>query len=102
MAKTIKEQQEALRKLISVPEIEGVERDEDLENTVGNMLIAQYQTTRLRNRIRERVSGYGTGGINNIKSSTHFFKNDGKWYKITVVCEEVDHSLVSQVEGVGA
>ena len=37
------------------------ERDFELENVVGNLMIAQYQVDRLRSRLSERIAGYGSG-----------------------------------------
>jgi hypothetical protein len=36
------------------------ERDLELENIVGNLMIAQYQVDKLRSRLSERISGYGS------------------------------------------
>jgi hypothetical protein len=40
-------------------EEEGVEkRDLELENIVGNLLVAEYQVDRLRTRLSEMINGY--------------------------------------------
>ena len=36
------------------------ERDTQLENIVGNLMIAQYQVDKLRSRLSERIAGYGS------------------------------------------
>ncbi|MCI0560296.1 MAG: hypothetical protein MN733_17560 [Nitrososphaera sp.] len=67
------------------------ERDLELENIMGNLMIAQYQVDKLRSRMSERVGGYGSAS--NKKASTHIFKHNDKWYKVTV---RVDEMTVSQ------
>lgn len=73
-----------------VPDI-GEERDLELENIMGNLMIAQYQVDKLRSRLSERVGGYGSAG--NKKASAHIFKHNDKWYKITV---RVDETAINQ------
>ena len=63
------------------------ERDLELENIVGNLMIAQYQVDKLRSRLSERVAGYGSAS--NKKTSTHIFKHNDRWYKVTIKVEEV-------------
>jgi hypothetical protein len=36
------------------------ERDLELENIVGNLMIAQFQVDKLRSRLGERIGGYGS------------------------------------------
>lgn len=67
------------------------ERDLELENIMGNLMIAQYQVDKLRSRLGERVGGYGSAS--NKKASAHIFKHNDKWYKVTV---RVDEMAVSQ------
>jgi len=74
----------------AVPDIEE-ERDLELENIVGNLMIAQYQVDKLRSRLSERVGGYGSAG--NKKASAHIFKHNEKWYKVTI---RVDEMAISQ------
>ena len=62
------------------------ERDMELENIVGNMMIAQYQVDKLRSRLSERISG-GYGSESNKKASVHVFKHNDKWYKVTTKVE---------------
>lgn len=61
------------------------ERDIELENIVGNLMIAQYQVDRLRSRLSDKIGGSGT----NKKGSTHTFKHGNKWYKITLKLDEL-------------
>jgi hypothetical protein len=63
------------------------ERDLELENIVGNLMIAQYQVDKLRCRLSERIDGYGS--ISNKKASVHVFKHNEKWYKVSTKVEEV-------------
>lgn len=78
------------KKNAQVPDIDD-DRDLELENILGNLMIAQYQVDKLRSRLSERVGGYGSAG--NKKSSAHIFKHNDKWYKITL---RVDEMAVSQ------
>jgi hypothetical protein len=63
------------------------ERDMELENIVGNMMIAQYQVDKLRSRLIERISGYGSAS--NKKVSAHIFRQNDKWYKVTIKVDEM-------------
>ena len=63
------------------------QRDLELENIVGNLMIAQYQVDKLRSRLSERISGYGS--ISYKKGSVHVFKHNEKWYKVSTKVEEV-------------
>ncbi|HUG95957.1 MAG TPA: hypothetical protein VMJ94_00310 [Nitrososphaera sp.] len=78
------------RKNAQVPDIDE-ERDLELENILGNLMIAQYQVDKLRSRLGERVGGYGSAS--NKKASTHIFKHNDKWYKVTL---RVDEMAISQ------
>ena len=52
------------------------ERDLELENIVGNLMIAQYQVDKLRSRLNERIAGYGS--TSNKKASAYVFKHDDR------------------------
>ena len=78
------------RKNSQIPDIEE-DRDLELENIIGNLMIAQYQVDKLRSRLSERVGGYGSAS--NKKASAHIFKHNDKWYKITL---RVDEMAISQ------
>ena len=69
------------------PNIDEEQRDLELENIVGNLMIAQYQVDKLRSRLSERISGYGS--ISYKKASVHVFKHNEKWYKVSTKVEEV-------------
>ena len=74
-----------------IPNLEE-ERDIELENIIGNLMIAQYQVDKLRSRLSERIGGYGSAS--NKKASTNIFKHNDKWYKISMRVDEmsVDYS----------
>lgn len=81
-----------------VPDIDE-ERDLELENIMGNLMIAQYQVDKLRSRLSERVGGYGSAG--NKKASAHIFKHNEKWYKLTVRVDEMainQHDIVEDIK----
>ena len=63
------------------------ERDLELENIVGNLMIAQFQVDKLRSRLSERIGGYGSAS--NKKTSVHVFKHNDKWYKVTTKVDEM-------------
>ena len=63
------------------------QRDLELENIVGNLMIAQYQVDKLRSRLSERINGFGS--MSNKKASVHVFKHNEKWYKISTKVEEL-------------
>jgi len=72
------------------------ERDLELENIIGNLMIAQYQVDKLRSRLSERIGGYGSAS--NKKASTNIFKHNDKWYKISMRVDEMsadDHPDIS-------
>lgn len=80
----------------SVPNEE--ERDFELENIVGNLMIAQYQVDKLRSRLSERVGGYGSAS--NKKASAHMFKHNGKWYKVIIKVDEMAVEHPEEVDDV--
>ena len=68
---------------------EEAKRDLEPENIVGNLLIAEYQVDKLRTRLTELVSGYRVQ-MNKNKVSTHVFKHNNKWYKLSLRIDETD------------
>jgi hypothetical protein len=64
-------------------------RDLDLENIVGNLFISEYQVDKLRTRLADLVYGYRPRMSNN-KASTHVFKHNNKWYKLSLRVDEVN------------
>jgi hypothetical protein len=69
------------------PNIDEEQRDLELENIVGNLMIAQYQVDKLRSRLSGSVNGYRS--TSNKKASVNVFKHNEKWYKISTKVEEV-------------
>ena len=72
------------------------ERDIELENIIGNLMIAQYQVDKLRSKLSERIGGYLSAS--NKKASTNIFKYNDKWYKISMRVDEMsvdDHPDIS-------
>ena len=63
-------------------------RDIDLENIAGNLFIAEYQVDKLRARLADSFYGYRARMSNN-KASTHVFKHNNKWYKLSLRVDEV-------------
>jgi hypothetical protein len=69
-------------------------RDLDLENIIGNLFIAEYQVDRLRTRLARLAYSYEARMSNdNNKASTHVFKHNNKWYKISLMINETDATL---------
>lgn len=67
----------------------GNKRDLELENLVGNLLIAEYQVDRLRTRLGDIVNRYRPQKKQN-NASTHVFKHQDKWYKLSLRIEETE------------
>ena len=76
-----------------VPKVDGMseriakDRDIELENIIGNLMIAEYQVDKLQSRLSERVGGLGSGS--NRKSSSFVFKKNDKWYRVMLSAEEM-------------
>lgn len=58
------------------------DRDLELENIVGNLLIAEYQVEKLRGRLVDTISKKGS------KASSYVYKYNGKWYRVLLSVEE--------------
>lgn len=54
------------------------ERDIELENIVGNLMIAEYQVNKLRDRVTDKIDARYLHGVSK-GVSTYTFKNNGKW-----------------------
>ena len=65
------------------------ERDQELENIAGNLLIAEYQVEKLRTRLADPIDGYRPTMKCN-KGSSHVFKHNNRWYKLSLRFEEVE------------
>jgi hypothetical protein len=61
-------------------------RDLELENLVGNLLIAQYQVERLKERLSDNL----TGSYKRAKRTETVFKHKGNWFKISINVNQVD------------
>jgi hypothetical protein len=86
------------RKRSEEGEGEGEEkRDLELENIVGNLLVAEYQVDRLRTRLNDMINGYRPY-IKSNKTSTHVFKHNNKWYKLSLRIDESDADSAKQGE----
>jgi hypothetical protein len=64
------------------PEEVLIQRDQELENILGNLLIAQYQVDKLSGRLAEKIKGYGGRGSNG--ASTFMIKVGNEYLKIDV------------------
>jgi hypothetical protein len=75
-------------------------RDLQLENIVGNLLIAEYQVERLRTPLGDVVNGYRPQMMKN-NASTHVFKHNNKWYKLSLRIHQTDvcHTKVITTPG---
>jgi hypothetical protein len=59
----------------------------ELENIIGNLMIAEYQVEKMRGRVTEKTGRYGYG--TDKKVSSHMFKHDNRWFKISIKVEEL-------------
>ncbi|AFU60074.1 hypothetical protein Ngar_c31580 [Candidatus Nitrososphaera gargensis Ga9.2] len=67
--------------------IETEDRDIELENIIGNLLIAEYQVDKLRNRLVDKISpSYSSAGAKD--HSAYSFKIGSKWYRVSIKVEE--------------
>ena len=64
------------------------ERDIELENIVGNLLIAEYQVDKLRTRLAEKVVGRSESSANN--QSVYTFKNKDKLFRVRIQIDEME------------
>ena len=64
------------------------EREQELENIVGNLLIADYQVQRLRSRLTEKIGEVQSASPKN--KSSYTFKHGGRWYRLSVKVDEMD------------
>jgi hypothetical protein len=79
----------------ATPETE--ERDIELENIIGNLMIAEYQVDKLRNRLVEKISpSYSSGEAKD--HSAYSFKVGSKWYRVSVKIEEQKLAIEAEKE----
>jgi hypothetical protein len=67
------------------------DRDREIENITGNLMIAQYQVEKLHSTLSAKIGGYYR--IHNTKTSAFAFKsndNSEKWYKVSINVDEMD------------
>ena len=64
------------------------ERQQEPENIIGNLLIADYQVQRLRSRLAEKIGEVHSASPKN--KSAYTFKHGGKWYRVSVRVDEMD------------
>ena len=64
------------------------EREQELENIIGNLLIADYQVQRLRSRLAGKMGEVHSASPKN--KSSYTVKHGGKWYRVSVRVDEMD------------
>jgi hypothetical protein len=74
---------------VQTKEVENIDRDRELENVVGNLMIAQYQVNKLRSKLAGRIGGYYH--LHNIRTSAFTFKHNEKWYKVSIRVDEISN-----------
>jgi len=62
-------------------------RDVELENLVGNLLIAQYQVERLKDKISENL----LDSYKHLKKTEFVYKHKMDWFKISINVSQVDN-----------
>ena len=70
-------------------EIDDNSTDRELENIVGNLMIAQYQVDKLRSKLAGKIGGYYYN-LDKIETSAFTFKHNEKWYKVSIRVGEKD------------
>lgn len=60
-------------------------RDIEVENLVGNLLIAEYQVERLKERVSTNL---GMHDFN--KTSQSLYMHNKNWYKVTIKVDRLD------------
>ena len=72
-------------------EVEGDrDRDTELENVVGNLMIAHYQVDKLRSKLARKIGGY-YHHFHNTQSSIFAFKDNEKWYRVSIRVDETSN-----------
>lgn len=59
-------------------------RDMELENLIGNLLIAEVQVDKLRSRLSDRFRGIGVNS-----ASVDVYKHNNKYYRVSVKIDEM-------------
>ena len=52
-------------------------------------MIAEYQVDKLMQRLSHQIRDIRYHSFNKMKTSSHTFKYDGKWYKLSIKVEEL-------------
>ena len=67
------------------------QRDKELENIAGNLLVAEHQVERLRERLVSTIGSVHpyVSETDNRKMSSHIFKSNGTWVKVSVIVEKM-------------
>ena len=52
-------------------------------------MIAEYQVEKLRQRLSQQIRDIRYHSFGKMKTSSHTFKYNGKWYKLSVKLEEL-------------
>jgi hypothetical protein len=81
--------------------VDAEERDKDLENIIGNLVVAEYQVDRLRNKLVEKiVPSYRS--VEAKDRSAFAFKLRDKWYRVSVRVEQENEipAVTSEAEKV--
>jgi hypothetical protein len=77
---------------------ESDERDNELENIVGNLLIAEYQVDRLKNRLVEKIAPAHSSSRAK-DHSAYSFKSGAKWYRVSIKVEEEELGALEDDDG---
>jgi hypothetical protein len=65
----------------------GQEKNRELENLVGNVLVAEYQVQRIKRKMADKITWwYDTKSIKDNRSTFVFWSNE-KWYRVSVEVE---------------
>lgn len=64
-------------------------RDIELENILGNLLIAEYQVDKLKGRLADKVLGSG-GMHGGNKKSTYTFKHQNKLVRVRINIDDME------------
>jgi hypothetical protein len=73
------------------------ERDIELENIIGNLLIAEYQVDKLRHRLVEKISP-SYSSVEAKDNSSYSFKVGTKWYRVSLKIEEQKLAIETEKE----
>jgi hypothetical protein len=52
-------------------------------------MIAEYQVDKLKQRLSQQIRDIRYHSFSKIKTSSHTFKYDGKWYKLSIKVKEL-------------